>query len=74
MTYKYDIQGMTCNGCRRHVEEALASVKGVKHAHVDLDKGEAEIEMSNQIDLEVFQGALEEGGARYSISLPGRKK
>ena len=29
MEQTYQVHGMTCNGCRGHVEETLSKVKGV---------------------------------------------
>ncbi len=69
MTHTYKIHGMTCNGCRGHVEKILNSVNGVSTASVDLEKAEAVIEMENHIPLNVFQQALKDDGGRYSISL-----
>ncbi len=68
MTHTYIIHGMTCNGCRGHVEEILSKVENVSKASVNLEKGEAVIEMEKHIPLEVFQKALEDDGGRYSIS------
>ena len=45
MKHTYHIHGMTCNGCRSHVEETLSKVEGVSKATVDLEKAEATIEM-----------------------------
>ncbi len=45
MKHTYIIQGMTCNGCRSHVEQVLSKVNGVSNAVVDLEKAEATIEM-----------------------------
>lgn len=67
MTHTYSIQGMTCNGCRNHVESILSKVEGVTSASVDLEKGEAIIEMDKHITIEEFQEALENDGDRYSI-------
>jgi Cu+-exporting ATPase len=67
MTHTYHIHGMTCNGCRSHVEETLLKVKGVSKAKVDLEKSEATIEMESHIPLESFQEALKNDGDRYSI-------
>src|SRR5690554_1670189 len=67
MTHTYHIHGMTCNGCRTHVEETLSKVKGVSKATVDLEKAEAIIEMASHIPLETFQEALKNDGDRYSI-------
>ncbi|HET8753780.1 MAG TPA: heavy metal-associated domain-containing protein, partial [Salinimicrobium sp.] len=70
MTHTYKIFGMTCNGCRNHVEKALNEVPGVVQAEVHLEKHEAEIEMEKHIPLEEFQNALKESGGNYQISLP----
>ena len=58
MKHTYTITGMTCNGCRAHVEKELIQVEGVVNASVDLEKAEATIEMNNHISLETFQKAL----------------
>ena len=71
MKYTYHKHGMTCNGCRSHVEEALSKVKGVSKATVDLKKAEATIEMEKHIPLETFQEALKNDGGKYSIHKSG---
>lgn len=67
MTHTYHIHGMTCNGCRTHVEEILLKVKYVIHATVNLEKAEAIIEMEKHIPLETFQEAFKSDGGSYSI-------
>ena len=67
MTHTYHIHGMTCKGCRSHVEETLSQVEGVSKARVDLEKAEATIEMESHVSLESFQEALKNDGDRYSI-------
>ena len=67
MKHTYHIHGMTCNGCRSHVEETLSKVKGVSKASVDLEKAEATIEMESHIPIERFQEALKKDGGNYSI-------
>ena len=67
MTHKYHIHGMTCTGCRNHLEETLSKIKGVIAARVDLKKAEATIDMEEHIPLEVFQKALKDDNSRYSI-------
>lgn len=66
----YKIHGMTCDGCRSHVEQTLGGVEGVSKASVNLEKSEAVIEMKNHIPLKVFQKTLEDDGGSYSISMP----
>ncbi|MGB1269949.1 MAG: heavy metal translocating P-type ATPase [Flavobacteriaceae bacterium] len=67
MKHTYHIHGMTCNGCRSHVEETLSKIEGVSKAIVDLDKAEGTIEMESHIPIETFQEALKKDGDRYSI-------
>jgi copper chaperone CopZ len=67
MKHTYHIHGMTCTGCRNHVQETLSKVEGVTKATVDLAKAEATIEMENHLPLESFQEALKNDGGRYSI-------
>lgn len=67
MRHTYHIHGMTCNGCRSHVEETLSKIEGVSKVTVDLEKAEATIEMEKHIHLETFQEVLKNDGGRYSI-------
>lgn len=71
MKHTYHIHGMTCNGCRTHVEKTLNTVEGVTNATVDLEKKKAVIEMGCHIEIDTFQRALEKDGGNYSIHLPG---
>lgn len=71
MKHSYHIHGMTCNGCRNHVEQTLSKVEGVTAVTVDLEKAEATIEMDTHIPIEKFQDALTKDGGTYSIHLPG---
>ncbi len=71
MKHIYNIEGMTCNGCRDHVEKTLSKVDGVINASVDLEKAEAIIEMDNDIPIEPFREALPE---KYNISKKEKEK
>lgn len=63
----YYVEGMTCNGCRSHVEEALSKVPGVNKADVNLDKAEATINAEDSVTFEDLQKALAPFSGRYSI-------
>lgn len=65
MKHTYQIQGMTCNGCRKHVEESLNAISGVLSAIVDLVNKEAIVEMEHHIETNTLQQAL---GKKYSIT------
>ena len=70
MKHTYQVTGMTCNGCRSHVEKSLSEIPGVIGVEVDLEKRLAQIEMEKHIPLERFQEKLAEEGDRYQIDLP----
>ncbi|TRZ42017.1 heavy metal translocating P-type ATPase [Robertkochia solimangrovi] len=73
MKHQYKVHGMSCNGCRSHVEDVLSQVDQVENAEVDLQTGTATITMSSHIPIEILQKALDKDGGRYSISLPEDK-
>lgn len=56
---------MTCNGCRRGVENKLNAVAGVSSAIVDLEKEEAVVTMDSHISTTTLQEALPE---KYTIT------
>lgn len=69
MKQTYQIQGMSCNGCKNHVQEALSKVIGVNKVHVDLNSGKAELDMNFLLSISILQEALKEAGGQYSIYL-----
>ena len=73
MKHTYHIHGMTCMGCRSHVQTTLSGVEGVSDVQVDLQQGTAVIEMQEHLPLERFQEALKGIGGHYSIHLPGEE-
>lgn len=70
MKHTYHIEGMSCNGCKKHVTEALSGLEQVTNVSVSLEEHSAEIEMSKHVELEKFQEALDELSGNYSISIP----
>ncbi|WP_437398253.1 heavy metal translocating P-type ATPase [Flagellimonas lutimaris] len=71
MKHTYHIHGMSCNGCRNHVEGTLSKVDGVNAVEVNLEKAEAVIEMEEHIPIKKFEEALEKDGGSYSIHAGG---
>ena len=67
MKHTYHIHGMTCDGCRKHVEEILSKIEGVSKVTVDLAKQEAVIETDGHLHIEKYQEALKKDGGTYSI-------
>lgn len=69
MEHTYDIQGMSCEGCRNKVEKVLNSIGGVT-AKVTLDPPRAEIVMDRHITTDELQEALGTAGD-YRIAMQG---
>ncbi len=71
MKHTYQISGMTCDGCRAHVENTLKNVEGISNVSVDLPNKEAVLEMVSHVPFETLKHALKKEGDRYDIHLPG---
>ena len=67
MKHTYHIHGMSCQGCRNHVQSTLAGVDGVREVSVDLENGVATIEMESHIPMEKFREALKNAPGSYTI-------
>jgi copper ion binding protein len=62
MTKTVFIEGMTCNHCVHHVEEALKELNGVKSAKADLTGKKAVIELTQDVSDKDIQNAIDEAG------------
>lgn len=65
MQHTYRISGMTCNGCRSHVEETLAAHEAIEEVKVDLEEGKATVTFSKHIHLDELKSLFE--GSNYMI-------
>ena len=59
---KIKIEGMSCQHCVMSVTKALGSIPGVKSLKVDLVKGEATFENTQNIPLASIRKAVEDAG------------
>jgi len=59
---KIKIQGMTCQHCVMSVTKALGLIPGVKDLKVDLVKGEATFENTQNVPMLNIRQAVEEAG------------
>jgi copper chaperone CopZ len=60
MKHTYQITGMTCSGCQSKVQQLLSAISNVKKVDIDLQKGEAVIEMDKHVSTAVFKDALKD--------------
>lgn len=66
-TIKFGVEGMMCDHCRRHVEDALNSIEGVK-ATVTLNPAQAEVEfLGEELSLEELQAVVLEKAGDYKF-------
>ncbi|MBZ9730745.1 heavy metal translocating P-type ATPase [Salegentibacter sp. JZCK2] len=73
MSQTYSVSGMTCKGCKAHVEETLKKVEGVKSAKVNLEKSEVKIFSKENVPLKKLQQTLKDDGDNYQIHEPGKE-
>ncbi|RED50366.1 heavy-metal-associated domain-containing protein [Seonamhaeicola aphaedonensis] len=65
MKKTYTVTGMTCNGCKVSVEEALNKLAEVSSATAYLETSRVSIEMKKHLSIEKLQKAL---STKYTIS------
>lgn len=65
MKHTYQVTGMSCNGCKSHVEKALSGVEHVTSVHVDLEKAEAVVDMNEEVPFSKLKDALSD--SHYTI-------
>jgi copper chaperone len=65
-TVVFDVQGMTCDNCVRHVTEAAKGVAGVRDAQVSLAEHSAKVE--GEFEPQDVIAAIEEEGYEASVA------
>ena len=65
MRHTYSIQGMTCNNCKASVEKKLNEIEHITSVSVNIEKAEAEVNMSKHVDIEILKKALPE---KYTLT------
>ena len=64
MEKKIKIDGMSCQKCENHVEEALKELKNVESVSVDFESGYANLISSQEISSQDIENALLDFGYR----------
>ena len=62
MKTELKIEGMMCEHCKKHVEDALAAMDQVTDVRVDLAKKTAEVTAEREIPVEEFSRVISEAG------------
>ncbi|HHU64237.1 MAG TPA: heavy-metal-associated domain-containing protein [Clostridiales bacterium] len=62
MKKKLFIEGMGCQKCVHHIEEALKEISAVKSARVNLEGRYAEVELNQDVDEDIFKAVIDEAG------------
>jgi len=62
MIKKIFIEGMSCQHCVRHVEEALKELNGVSDVSVSLEGKYAIVQLAEQVSDAQIKEAIEEAG------------
>ena len=62
MTKTLKIDGMMCNHCKMHVENALNAIDGVTGAEADVEAKKATVTLSKEVADDVLSAAVTEAG------------
>ena len=62
MTKTLKIDGMMCNHCKMHVENALNAIDGVSSAEADVEAKKATVTLSKEVADDVLSAAVTEAG------------
>ncbi|QDK44677.1 copper-transporting ATPase [Bdellovibrio sp. ZAP7] len=66
---EFDIDGMTCASCVRHVEKALGNVTGVNKAEVNLATERARVTFAESVSVEAMIEAINNAGYKATRRL-----
>ncbi len=69
MKKSYSISGMTCGHCSMRVTKALEGIDGVSSADVSHENGTAALELTQEIDIAVLKGAVDETGYKLTAEI-----
>jgi copper chaperone len=64
---KIRIEGMTCQHCVMSVTKALGGIPGIKNLRVDLVKGEATFDNTQNVPVTNIRKAVEEAGYKVVV-------
>lgn len=67
MNHTYNIEGMTCEGCKAKVRRTLEGFTEIEQVDIDLATGKAQVSMNQHVSTTVLQQALS-GKGNYSIT------
>ncbi|MBN8234260.1 copper chaperone CopZ [Halobacillus kuroshimensis] len=56
------VEGMTCDHCKKAVEGALTGLSGVKQADVNLESGKVRVSHNDTVSNEALKEAVENQG------------
>ena len=73
MKHQYNISGMSCEGCKTSVEDALKTIPAIRKVLVDLKQQNVILEMTEHVPTGTLQQALTIAGLHYTINMVGEQ-
>ena len=65
---KLQIEGMTCDGCARHIEKVLGQVEGVKQAHISYPQKGGEVQLQDDAPAAAQLAAIVNERTPYRVT------
>jgi len=63
---QFKVTGMSCDHCKKAVEDAVKAIDGVESVVADVDAGSVDIALKENINEDVIKKAIEEAG--YTVA------
>ena len=60
------VNGMNCNHCEMHVQDAIEELDGVLNVKADHNTGTVEIECNKEVPDDMIKTAVEEAGYEFA--------
>lgn len=61
-TTPFNVKGMRCPSCIRHIHQALVDIDGVEHIDVRLREGQVLVQHAAGVDPSALRAAIEDAG------------
>jgi copper chaperone len=71
-TIELRVEGMSCESCVKHVNEALMPLNGVQSVQIDVATGR--VRVAGEADSAALIAALDEAGYPATVGAPATKK
>lgn len=64
----FNVKGMSCGSCIRHIGAALGDIEGVENVQVKLAEGTVRVQHEPNVEPSLIAGAIEDAGYEAEVA------